>query len=107
MVGWTGDDLFKLGNVFKDPYKKAVSAPAARVCAVSSNLEAQPSCARCAYSPYCGVCPVYNYAAQGSLWGNMPSNDRCGLFKGIFDALFSLLKKPASAAILRKWVAEK
>lgn len=107
MLGWSGDDLFKLGSVFNTAYKKAVSGGAARVCAVSSNLEAQPACARCAYSPYCGVCPVYNYAAQGSLWGNMPSNDRCGLFKGIFDALFALLKKPASAAILKKWVAEK
>ncbi|MBI4802992.1 MAG: SPASM domain-containing protein [Elusimicrobia bacterium] len=104
MVGWAGDDLFKLGNVFRDSYKKVMSSDITRVCAVSSNLEAQPACARCAYKPYCGVCPVYNYATQGSLWGNMPSNDRCGLFKGIFETLFALLKKPGNAAILKKWV---
>ena len=77
-----------------------------KVCVVSSNPEAQPVCARCVYQPYCGVCPVYNYETQGSLWGNMPSNDRCGLFKGTFDALFTLLKDPEKAAILNKWVAK-
>ncbi|MBI4802326.1 MAG: His-Xaa-Ser system radical SAM maturase HxsB [Elusimicrobia bacterium] len=106
MVGWAGDVLFKLGNVFRDAYKKVMSSGLTRVCAVSSNLEAQPACARCAYKPYCGVCPVYNYATQGSLWGNMPSNDRCGLFKGIFETLFAFLKNPGNTAILKKWVAK-
>ncbi|MBU2573126.1 MAG: His-Xaa-Ser system radical SAM maturase HxsB [Elusimicrobia bacterium] len=106
MVGWAGDDLFKIGNVFRDAYKKVMSNGVTRVCVVSSNLEAQPACARCAYKPYCGVCPVYNYATQGSLWGNMPSNDRCGLFKGIFETLFALLKKPGNAAILKRWAGK-
>jgi len=106
MVGWEGDDLFRIGNVFKDGYKKLMTCPTTKVCVVSSNLEAQPACARCAYKPYCGVCPVYNYETQGSLWGNMPANDRCGLFKGIFDALFTLLRDPGKAAILKKWVAK-
>jgi His-Xaa-Ser system radical SAM maturase HxsB len=106
MVGWAGDDLFKMGNVAGDTYKKVMSSGVTRVCAVSSNLEAQPACARCAYKPYCGVCPVYNYETQGSLWGNMPSNDRCGLFKGIFETLFALLKKPGNAEILKKWVVK-
>jgi len=106
MVGREGDGLFRIGNVFKDDYKNALAGPVARVCAVASNLEAQPACSRCAYKPYCGVCPVYNYVAQGSLWGNIPSNDRCGLFKGILDALFTLLKDPAKAEILKKWAVK-
>jgi len=48
--------------------------------------------------------PVYNYETQNSPWGNMPSNDRCKLFMGIFDTIFELLDKPKEAAILSKWV---
>jgi len=104
MVGWEGDDLFKIGNVLRDSYRKVMLAPAARACAAASNLELQPQCSRCVYKPYCGVCPVYNYETQGSLWGDMPSSGRCALSKGMFDALFGLLKKPASAKILKGWV---
>jgi radical SAM protein with 4Fe4S-binding SPASM domain len=106
MVAWEGNDLFRIGSVFTDGYGKVMSAAAARGCAMSSNLEAQPACARCAYKPYCGVCPVYNYETQGSLWGNMPANERCGLFKGIFDALFTLLDNPKKAALLEKWAVK-
>ena len=106
MVGWEGDDTFRIGNVHADSYGKVMNGAATRGCALSSNLEAQPACFRCAYKPYCGVCPVYNYGAQGSLWGDMPSNDRCALFKGILDTLFSLLNNPRKAEILEKWVTQ-
>lgn len=106
MVGWQGDDLFKVGNVLKDAYRKVMLAPASRACAAASNLESQPQCSRCAYKPFCGVCPVYNYETQGSLWGDMPANERCALSMGVFDALFALLAKPASAKILKGWVAK-
>jgi His-Xaa-Ser system radical SAM maturase HxsB len=104
MVGWTGDEIFKTGNVFKDSYSSIMRSPVTKSCVLSSNLEQQPLCFRCAYKSYCGVCPVYNYESQQSLWGNMPSNDRCKLFMGIFDTIFELLAKPKEAAILRKWV---
>lgn len=106
MVGWTGDEVFKVGNVFKDSYKTVMASGPVRACVLSSNLESQPDCSRCVYKPYCGVCPVYNYEVQGSLWGDMAVNDRCGLFKGTLGALFGMLKNPAKAAILTKWVAK-
>ena len=90
--------------MLKDSYRKVMLAPASRACAAASNLESQPQCSRCVYKPYCGVCPVYNYETQGSLWGDMPASGRCALSMGMFDALFGLLKKPASAKILKGWV---
>ncbi|MCG2726374.1 MAG: His-Xaa-Ser system radical SAM maturase HxsB [Elusimicrobia bacterium] len=104
MIGWSGDEIFKTGNVFKDTYLSVMGSPVTKSCVLSSNLEQQPLCFRCAYKPFCGVCPVYNYETQQNLWGNMPSNERCKLFMGIFDAIFELLAKPKEAAILRKWV---
>ncbi|PKM96689.1 MAG: His-Xaa-Ser system radical SAM maturase HxsB [Elusimicrobia bacterium HGW-Elusimicrobia-3] len=106
MVGWQGDDLFKAGNVARDPYSKVMLSQASRACASASSLDTQPQCSRCAYKPFCGVCPVYNYETQGSLSGEMPSNGRCALFMGLFDTLFSLLAKPASAKILKGWVSK-
>ncbi|MEA3307354.1 MAG: His-Xaa-Ser system radical SAM maturase HxsB, partial [Elusimicrobiota bacterium] len=69
MIGWSGDEIFKTGNVFKDSYSSIMNSPVTKSCVLSSNLEQQPLCFRCAYKPYCGVCPVYNYESQQSLWG--------------------------------------
>ncbi len=106
MVGWEGDDLFRMGNVAKDNYRDVMLSPVVRACASASNLEAQPRCSRCAYRPYCGVCPVHNYETQGSLWGDMASSDRCALSMGMFDALFSMLAEPAKARILKGWIGK-
>lgn len=106
MVALEGDELFRIGNVARDSYKKVISSPAVRACVVASELHSQPECSRCVYSPYCGVCPVYNYEAQGSLCGNMPSNERCAFMKGIFDILFLKLKDPKEREILTKWVKQ-
>ena len=106
MLAWQGDPLFKVGNVFRDGYSRAVSSPAVKACAAASSLDAQPMCARCVWRPYCGVCPVYNYRTQGSLWGHMPDNQRCRFLKGVFEAVFGMLKdKRGSREIFRKWVA--
>ncbi|MBI4655468.1 MAG: His-Xaa-Ser system radical SAM maturase HxsB [Elusimicrobia bacterium] len=106
MLGWEGDGLFKVGNVSEDSYRHIMLNAATKACVVSSNLEQQPMCHRCAYKPYCGVCPVHNYASQKSIWGNMTANSRCEIFMGIFDAVFDILKKPSNEALLRKWTAK-
>ncbi|MDT8286355.1 MAG: His-Xaa-Ser system radical SAM maturase HxsB [Elusimicrobiales bacterium] len=104
MAAWAGDPIFRVGNVRTSKYRDVIVSDASKACAAASNLETQPYCHRCAYRPYCGVCPVFNYEAQGSLAGNMPSNDRCALFKGIFGVLFSYLKSPGKGRALAKWV---
>jgi radical SAM protein with 4Fe4S-binding SPASM domain len=104
MLAWDGEQMFKAGNVSKSRYSDVILSPAVKACAAASNLELQPACFRCVYKPFCGVCPVYNYEAQGSLWGSMPSNERCAVMKGIFETLFAALLGKKSGAILRSWV---
>ncbi len=105
MLAREGDALFKAGNVSGTSYKKVVSSAAVKACAAASGLDAQPYCSRCAWRPYCGVCPVYNYRVQGSLWGDMPANQRCRLLKGVFETVFIYLKdKRVSAKIFSKWL---
>lgn len=104
MVGWLGDKIFKVGTV-KNSYEELIGDSASRIVCASSNLYSQPLCFRCAYRPYCGVCPVYNYESQGSIWGQMPANYRCATMLGIFDFLFSLLKDKKNADIFRDWTS--
>jgi len=103
MLGWEGDALFRTGSVL-DGYRSVITSGAVRACAAASSLDSQPSCARCVWRPYCGVCPAYNYRAQGSLWGSMPANERCLTLKGIYSTVFELLGDPGKAAFLTKWL---
>jgi len=104
MLARQGDGLFRIGGVFKDTYRQVISAAAVKACAAASSLDSQPLCARCVWRPYCGVCPVYNYQTQGSLWGDMPVNGRCRTMKGVFEAVFGFLKDKGSVEVFRKWL---
>ncbi|MBI3297198.1 MAG: His-Xaa-Ser system radical SAM maturase HxsB [Elusimicrobia bacterium] len=98
-----GDPLFRIGDVRGGSYEDAVRHPTVRACAVASNLEEQPVCAGCAYRPFCGVCPVYNYAAQDTIWGRMGTNGRCIVLKGLFDLLFKRLQDERDRPVLERW----
>ncbi|MDD5656021.1 MAG: His-Xaa-Ser system radical SAM maturase HxsB [Elusimicrobia bacterium] len=104
MVAQQGDRSFRVGNVFTHTYQDLAASPAWRGCCLASLLDAQPACSRCAYKPYCGVCPVYNYEAQGSLWGCLPRNMHCQVFRGIFDLLFERLAVPRYRGVFASWL---
>ncbi|TPW21025.1 MAG: His-Xaa-Ser system radical SAM maturase HxsB [Elusimicrobia bacterium] len=105
MLAAEGDRLFRIGNVRETSYEDAVRHPTTKACQVASHLEGQPLCAHCAYRPYCGVCPAYNYAAQDTIWGRMGTNDRCAVYMGVFDLLFKRLEDPAARKVLEEWGA--
>jgi His-Xaa-Ser system radical SAM maturase HxsB len=78
-----GEDLFLLGNVKKDIYKDIVTCE--KACAVvNASINDQYICNDCVYKPYCGICPVCNYAEQGSIIGKISQTDRCKIFKEQF-----------------------
>ncbi len=104
MVAKSGDNLFKVGHLDTKDYAGLLSSPACRALCIASNLDVQPACSRCVYKPYCGVCPVYNYQVQDSLWGRMPENDRCSLFMGICDILFEKIEDSRCLDVFNQWV---
>jgi len=78
------EDLFLLGDVKKDNYKDVVTCD--KACAVvNASINDQYICDNCVYKPYCGVCPVCNYAEQGNIIGKISVTDRCKIFKEQFD----------------------
>ena len=79
-----GDDLFLLGNVEKGEYKEIVTCD--KACAVvNASINDQYICDNCVYKPYCGICPVCNYAEQGNVIGKISQTNRCKIFKEQFD----------------------
>lgn len=101
-----GDDTFVIGNVKKDSYEDMVSSDTVKSMCVASLLENLP-CDDCVYKPYCGVCPVLNYALYSDLFVSMPNNERCKLNKGMLDYLFEKLHNKEIKKVFEKWMKSK
>lgn len=104
MVAAEGDKIFKIGHVSESSYPSIIEHATTRACCSASNMEGQPLCFSCAYRPYCGICPVLNYATQNTIWGRMPTNSYCYIFMHIFDYLFEKLADPKNEEIFKKWL---
>ena len=105
MLHQMGNSFFEIGHVNGTGYRKAMLSDTVRALTVASNLDAQPDCVACVYNPYCGVCPVHNFATQGSIFGRMRESTWCVVHKGIQDYLFDLLRvgDPKTIETLQRW----
>lgn len=84
-----GEDLFKLGTV-NQSFKTVVSCN--KSCAlISSSVNDNFVCDDCAYKPYCGICPVCNYAEFGSVIANIAETRKCKISLAQFDYIFDKL----------------
>jgi len=104
MMSMMGDENFRLGNVAENSYQELVGSPVVRTLCTASCLEGLPGCADCAYLPYCGTCPIYNYSEQGNIFGQMPANERCKMNKAILDLLFEKLQDEKVRGVFESWV---
>lgn len=107
MLAEMGDSSFKIGNVFDNGYDDWVSGSVCRAVCTASLLETLPGCCDCVYQPYCGVCPVVNYAQEGSMTSTYPGNDRCRIYRGMLDTLMGYLieEKEDVLCIFKSWCA--
>jgi uncharacterized protein len=101
-----GDDFFRIGDVRSSRYRDLMRHDTVRALVVASNLDASPDCTECVYQPYCGTCPVYNYAMQGSIQGQMRTSPWCAILIGIQDYLFAKLRQadPRVLEVLERWI---
>jgi uncharacterized protein len=109
MVARMGDDVFRIGEARSMTYDDILENETVRSIGIASLLDALPGCRRCVYQPYCGVCPVYNYVCQGSIFGQQPTNDRCRINRWTLDHLFTLLDRDGEAVkkIFERWIIQK
>jgi His-Xaa-Ser system radical SAM maturase HxsB len=92
MLAEMGDRSFRLGNLATDRYRDVMSGSKVRALVENSCLETLPGCSECAYAPYCGADPVFNWATQGDIVGHRPSGEFCKRQMGIFAYLFDHLR---------------
>ena len=105
MLAEMGIDQFKLGNVNSSDYNSLVENRVCHAVCSSSTLETIPSCCDCVYQPYCGVCPVVNYANTQDIIEKHPRMFRCRVYSGILDYLFELIlnKEDDTIRVLDSW----
>lgn len=108
MVSEAGDQAFRLGNVYQNDYQEIISSGTCRATCAASVIESIPGCCDCVYQPYCGVCPVINYALDGDIFPRKPKGYRCLVYGGILDFIFSLLREndESTIKILKSWIEE-
>ena len=100
-----GDDAFLIGNVKKGNYQEIILNNKVKTMITSSCLE-NTSCDYCAYKPYCGVCPVRNYAFYGNLFPQMINTDWCKIKTAQFNYLFKKMQDKKTMEIFKKWVGK-
>ena len=100
-----GNDAFLLGNVFENDFSSIITGSTCRSVCASSVLESIPSCCDCVYQPYCGTCPVVNFALYGDIIEKQPREYKCRIYSGIFDEVFQILSSDDQKAIeiLHSW----
>lgn len=105
MLHEMGDHTFRLGNVFDNTYLDIIRNSTCRTVCASSILETIPNCCDCVYQPYCGTCPVVNYAKSQDIIEKEPRGYRCKIYSGMLDYLFRKLLSgnQKTIEILKAW----
>ena len=97
-----GGDIFKIGEIGKNCYNEIVGHSTVKAMCLASCLDGL-ACDYCVYKPYCGICPVLSYSQFGTIFPQLPQDEKCIINKAILDYLFFKLKDKKIEKILRKW----
>ncbi|NLH38760.1 MAG: His-Xaa-Ser system radical SAM maturase HxsB [Elusimicrobia bacterium] len=103
MIATSDDFSFKVGNVYSSRYFDVITSKPTKSCIISSCLDNNINCYKCAFKPYCGICPVFNYEVSGKTYSSIKTNYWCDIEKGIFKILINKLMKNENYNIFLRW----
>jgi uncharacterized protein len=108
MLAEMGDTSFKLGNVRQDDYQAIFGGPAIRALTNASCVETLPGCSECAFAPYCGSDPVWNWATQADPIGHRPTSVFCAKNMEIIRHLLTLWRDgdPFVQELFVRWASQ-
>jgi His-Xaa-Ser system radical SAM maturase HxsB len=92
MLAEMGDHSFRLGSLATDSYERVMTGPRVRALVEHSCLETMPGCSECAFAPYCGADPIFNWATQADIIGHRPTSEFCRRQMGLFTYLFDRIR---------------
>lgn len=102
-----GEETFKIGNVYRNKYENTITHPTVKTMCLASCLDGL-SCQNCVYKPYCGTCPILNYAESGNIFPQLSNSSRCKIYQGIFDYLFQKIKENDKIRkVLKEWATSR
>jgi uncharacterized protein len=90
MLAEMGDRSFRLGNVHHDSYENVFGGDTLRALTNASCVETLPGCSECAFAPFCGADPIWNWATQGDPIGHRPTSQFCAKNMGVIRHLLTL-----------------
>ncbi|MBR2786019.1 MAG: His-Xaa-Ser system radical SAM maturase HxsB [Clostridia bacterium] len=104
MLSEMGYSSFYIGNVYENTYKDLMQCDCTKAMCVSSCLECLPYCHSCVYMPYCGTCPVINFAQDNNIFAQNPGEYRCKVYSGMLDILFQYVENKEEYDLFMKWI---
>lgn len=106
MLAEMDDRSFRLGNLHHDSYESVMAGERLRAIVEQSCTESMPGCSECAFMPFCGADPVFNWATQGDLVGHRPTSAFCRKNMGVIRHLLDLLRNGDDfvRGLLTSWV---
>jgi uncharacterized protein len=95
---------FKLGNVKEnrhaDLFRGKTVASLVDISSKKNYL-----CDACVWNPYCGICPIYSLATQGSIVSKIAMDDRCKTFDSMLEKIFErLLYSEKHEKTFKRWI---
>jgi uncharacterized protein len=91
MLAEMGDTSFRLGNLHTDSYRTVMGGSLLQSLIAESVSFALPQCSECAFMPFCGVDPVYNWATQRDVVGHRPTSGFCRKHMSLFRLMLKML----------------
>ncbi|MBT3407162.1 SPASM domain-containing protein, partial [Candidatus Woesearchaeota archaeon] len=95
-------DLFKLGTV--DMVYSELFETNECQSFIKASVNDCLMCDKCVWKPFCGVCPVCNYADSGNLIPCLSKNERCQILKGQFEFLMDKIIEDKNNEIFLGWI---
>src|SRR5690606_6456429 len=105
MLAEMGDHSFRLGHLHTDDYRQVMGGSYLRELVDRSCAVAMPQCSECAFVPFCGSDPVYNWATQGDVVGHRPTSGFCRKHMALFEYFIECLDSGDEfvRSVLIKW----
>lgn len=103
MLAEMGDTNFRLGSVLENSYSDIYNSKPLEVIVQDSCAESLAGCSDCAYLPYCGCDPLFNYVTQGDHYGNRTTSDFCKKQTAIYQYLFNFIRNKDEKVLTVFW----
>ena len=104
--GRMNKEMFGLGTVKDSNYEKVLSSEKAQGIISASIIDNNIMCDKCAYKPWCGLCPVISYAEQGNILPKISNFSLHKLHEFQFDYVFEkLLFDKEARKVLFSWAS--